>query len=149
MYISGTLPSLYLQNDDIRRLSYHVPDTNVYLELLINYDMPIERAALGRTILNGQQRLRAHIFSKGDSYLDPEDDPWDIDDKRTGKCVIGVASYEQQTSPEQRMKYSTAVAALSGCWDVLYLGRREFSARFMITEGSLSVGHGRVVVGMI
>ena len=47
------------------------------------------------------------------------------------------------------MKYGTAVAALSGCWDVLYLGRREFSARFMISEGGLSVGHGRAVVGMI
>lgn len=63
--------------------------------------------------------------------------------------MIGVASYERPSRPEQRMKYSTALAALAGCWDVLFLSKREFSVKFRITEGSLSVGHGMVSEGMI
>lgn len=119
------------------------------LDFLLNYNIPIERAALGRTILNGQQKLRNHISSKGDGFLDPDEDPWQIDDKRTGKCVVGVASYENPKSPEQRMKYSTALAALAGCWDVLFLGKREVSARFRILEGRESVGHGKIAEGMV
>ena len=52
--------------------------------MLIYYDIKIERAALGRTILNGMQRLQARLQDPGDSYLLPDEDPWQIDDKRTG-----------------------------------------------------------------
>lgn len=52
--------------------------------MLIYYDLKIERAALGRTILNGMQRLRTRIKDHGDSYLLDDEDPWQIDDKRTG-----------------------------------------------------------------
>ena len=47
------------------------------------------------------------------------------------------------------MKYSTAIAALQGVWDVMYLAKREASARFMVSEGGVNIGHGKVAIGGI
>ena len=74
--------------EDVRRFSYNIPDTPLYkhisIDMLIYYHIEIDRAALGRTILNGMQRLRNQIKDHGDSYLLDYEDPWQIDDKRTG-----------------------------------------------------------------
>lgn len=75
-------------SEDIHRYTYNIPDTPLYkylsIDFLLNYDLPIDRRALGRTIQNGMQRLRSQIDDHGDGYLLPDDDPWEIDDKRTG-----------------------------------------------------------------
>ena len=65
-----------------------VPRTSppLILTFLLNFDVRIERAALGRTLLNGLQLLRTLVAVKGDEYLEPDDDPWEIDDKLSGKC---------------------------------------------------------------
>ena len=54
------------------------------IDMLIYDGIKIDRIALGRTILNGMQRLRTQILTHGDSDLLDDDDPWQIDDKRTG-----------------------------------------------------------------
>ena len=86
---NSSLHRPYLLKEDIRRYTYAVPNTPLYtnidMQFLINYDLRIERPALGRTILNGLQRLQAHIAAHGDTYLLPDDDPWQVDDKRTGE----------------------------------------------------------------
>ena len=64
-----------------------------------------------------------------------------------GKCYLGVASFDEPKSPQQRMKYSTALAALQGLWDVSYLGKNEFSARFTLQERGMAIGHGKLTTG--
>ena len=64
-----------------------------------------------------------------------------------GKCFLGVASFTEPKSPQQRMKYSTALAALQGLWDVMYLGRREHGAIFTLQERGMGIGHGKVKTG--
>lgn len=64
-----------------------------------------------------------------------------------GKCFLGVASFTGPKSPQQRMKYSTALAALQGLWDVTYLGRREHSAIFTLQERGVGIGHGKLMTG--
>lgn len=51
------------------------------------------------------------------------------------------------------MTYSIALETLTGLWDVLFLGRREYATRVLIGkegavgEGLKSVGHGKVAEG--
>ena len=62
---------------------------------------------------------------------------------------MGVANYDQPKSPQQRMKYSSALAAFQGTWDVIFLEKREVSARFRVLERGIGIGHGKVTTGMV
>ena len=65
----------------------------------------------------------------------------------SGKCYIGVGSYDE---PRQaKMKYSWALAALQGVWDLTYLGKREFSARFTLQYEGIGIGHGKLTTGTL
>ena len=48
---------------------FHVPQTSILLNLVTFADSPLDRRAVGRTILNGQVQVRRHLAMHGDSYI--------------------------------------------------------------------------------
>ncbi|KAL9040009.1 MAG: hypothetical protein Q9180_002185, partial [Flavoplaca navasiana] len=138
-------PSLsLLQNTHYR---YHVPDSPISLLLIVHELHPIERPALFRTIFNAQQALRRQLSKEGDRWLDPDDDPYQVDDKRTGKCMIGMKSIHPGSKDGERLTYKGVLDVMQGLWDVLYLGRNGYNTIYQVKNGSLVVANGKIVVG--
>ena len=54
---------------------FHVPQTSITLKLVTFSDSPLDRRAVGRTILNGQVQVRRHLATHRDSYL------WSTDER--------------------------------------------------------------------
>ncbi|KAL8893236.1 MAG: hypothetical protein Q9192_005468, partial [Flavoplaca navasiana] len=138
-------PSLsLLQNTQYR---YHVPGSPITLLLIVHEQRPIERPALFRTIFNAQQALRRQLSKEGNRWLDPDDDPYQVDDKRTGKCMIGMKSIHPGSKGGERLTYLGVLDVMQGLWDVLYLGRNGYNTIYQVKNGSVVVGNGKIVVG--
>ncbi|KAL8991089.1 MAG: hypothetical protein Q9169_007951, partial [Polycauliona sp. 2 TL-2023] len=134
-------PSLSLLQDTHYR--YHVPDTTITLVLVLFRRSPIERSALFRTIFKGQQDLRRQLADtkEGNRWLDIDDDPYQLDDRRSGKCMIGMSSIHPGAHDGLRLTYKGVLDVMQGLWDVMYLGRHEYNAIYEIRNGSVVVGH--------
>ncbi|KAL8708911.1 MAG: hypothetical protein Q9220_006243 [cf. Caloplaca sp. 1 TL-2023] len=128
---------------------YGVPGTTISLIIVITMHTPIERAALGRTILRSQQELRRMLTKERDRWLDVADDPYQVDDKRTGKCIIGMKSVNVGGKDGERLTYQTVLDTFQGLFDVLYLGENEYTSIFQIKNGTVEVGHGKITVGNV
>ncbi|KAL8627792.1 hypothetical protein Q9189_006510 [Teloschistes chrysophthalmus] len=139
------LPSL----STIEAIDYPVPNTAILLRLALSPSNPIDRPALGRTILTAQRSLRRHILDNGDDYLDDSDDPYEVDDRRTGKCMIGMKSAKKHTTGDERLRYGRVLDTFQGLWEVLYLGRRCWVGIFQVEDGGEVVGTGKVLVGNV
>ncbi|KAI4281398.1 MAG: hypothetical protein L6R38_003732 [Xanthoria sp. 2 TBL-2021] len=140
-------PSLTLFQDP--HYSYHVPNTPISLILIRVHQHPIERAALFRTIFNTQQALRRQLSIEGNRWLDVDDDPYQVDDKRSGKCMIGMKSVHPGGNDRERLTYKDVLDVMQGLWDVLYLGRNGYNTIYQINNGTVLVGHGKIIVGNV
>ncbi|KAL8911778.1 MAG: hypothetical protein Q9171_003111 [Xanthocarpia ochracea] len=134
---------------DRQLYNYRVPNTQTSIELVLSTEHPIERLALGRTIFTAQQGLRLHLSKYGNSWLDPEDDPYEVDDRRNGKCMIGMKSVHIGGSDGKRLTYRGVLDVLEALWQVLYIGRRCYEAVYQVNNGTVQVGTGKVVVGNV
>ncbi|KAL8953849.1 MAG: hypothetical protein Q9222_000295 [Ikaeria aurantiellina] len=121
--------------------SYSVPGTTISMVIVLAMHTPIERAAMGRTIFRAQQELRRMLENEGNRWLDVADDPYQVDDRRTGKCMIGMKSVHVGGEDGDRLTYRTVLDTFQGLWDVLYLGRNEYTGIYQIKNGSVEVGH--------
>ncbi|KAL8850403.1 MAG: hypothetical protein Q9221_004635 [Calogaya cf. arnoldii] len=142
-YPTLSLPSL--QN----AYSYHIPNTPISLVLIQQPHRPIERPALFRTIFNAQQALRRQLSKEGNRWLDIDDDPYQVDDKRTGKCMIGMMSVRRGSDTGERLTYRDVLDVMQGLWDVLYLGRNGYNTVFQVKNGTVVVGNGKIIVGNV
>ncbi|KAI4107311.1 MAG: hypothetical protein LQ339_002709 [Xanthoria mediterranea] len=140
-------PSLSLVQDT--HYSYHVPNTPISLVLVLVRQSPIERPALFRTIFTSQQTLRHQLSQESNRWLDADDDPYQVDDKRSGKCMIGMKSVHVGGTDGQRLTYRDVLDVMQGLWDVLYLGRNGYNTVYQIKNGSVVVGHGKIIVGNV
>lgn len=70
----------------VERWSYYVPSTTLMLRIAGFPPKPIDRAALGRTILAAQGSIRTHIKVNGDGEL------WDKDDRTSFLFVASTGS---------------------------------------------------------
>ncbi|KAL8991678.1 MAG: hypothetical protein Q9169_007752, partial [Polycauliona sp. 2 TL-2023] len=142
-------PSLSLLQDTHYR--YHVPDTTITLVLVLFRRSPIERPALFRTIFKAQQDLRRQLANpeEGDRWLDMDDDPYQVDDRRSGKCMIGMSSIHPGADDGLRLTYKGVLDVMQGLWDVMYLGRHEYNAIYEIKNRTVVVGHGKIIVGNV
>ncbi|KAI4220162.1 MAG: hypothetical protein L6R36_007814 [Xanthoria steineri] len=129
--------------------SYHVPNTPITLILVIVHRSPIERPALFRTIFTSQQTLRRQLSQESNRWLDADDDPYQVDDKRSGKCMIGMKSVHVGGNDGERLTYRDVLDVMQGLWDVLYLGRNGYNTVYQIKNGSVVVGHGKIIVGNV
>ncbi|KAL9586627.1 MAG: hypothetical protein Q9212_000762 [Teloschistes hypoglaucus] len=146
----GDIPKFHLPSlSTLEHIDYSVPNTPIYLRLVLHPGSPIDRASLGRTILTAQRSLRKYILDNGDAYLDDSDDPYEVDDRRTGKCMIGMKSAKKYTMGDERLKYGRVLHALQGLWEVLYLGRKCYAGIFQIEDAGEVVGTGKVLVGNV
>ncbi|KAL8775951.1 MAG: hypothetical protein Q9213_008429 [Squamulea squamosa] len=93
------------------------------MKLILLRHQPIERAAMFRTIFYSQQALRRMLAAEGNRWLDVDDDPYQVDDKRSGKCTIGMRSIKVGGKNGERLTYLGVLDAMQGLWDVLYLGK--------------------------
>ncbi|KAL9028648.1 MAG: hypothetical protein Q9180_007133 [Flavoplaca navasiana] len=128
---------------------YHVPDSPIFLLLIVHELHPIERPALFRTIFNAQHALRRQLSTEGNRWLDPDDDPYQVDDKRTGKCMIGMKSIRPGSKDGERLTYQGVLDVMQGLWDVLYLGRNGYNTVYQVKNGSVVVANGKIVVGNV
>lgn len=82
-----TLPSNATDTlNDIKAWTYSIPHTTLMLRIAAYPPHGIDRAALGRTILAAQLRVRAHLKTHGDGEL------WEGDDRKS-------LSYSYHISP--------------------------------------------------
>ena len=86
---------------------------------------------------------------EGNRWLDVDDDPYQVDDRRTGKCMIGMKSIHVGATNGERLTYQGVLDVMQGLWDVLYLGRNDYSAIYQIKNGTLEVGNGKIEVGNV
>ncbi|KAI4094555.1 MAG: hypothetical protein L6R37_007220 [Teloschistes peruensis] len=133
----------------VENINYQVPNTAILLRFALHPGSPIDRAALGRTILTAQRSLRQYIQDNGDAYLDDADDPYEVDDRRTGKCMIGMKSTKKYMTGDERLRYGRVLDTFQGLFDVLYLARRCYVGIFQIEDGGEVVGTGKVLVGNV
>ncbi|KAL8793901.1 MAG: hypothetical protein Q9195_003520 [Heterodermia aff. obscurata] len=138
-----------------QRWDYYIPSTTLMLRIVGYPPHKIDRAALGRTILAAQGRIRTHITTDGDGDLWAEDDPFETTYHRTGLCFIGIAS--PSTTPAARsdvkLRYSTVNSVLQGLWYFMYRAGHEFEIIFKVEdkarqtrrEGEELVGLGKVI----
>lgn len=110
---------------------------------------PIHRSAMGRTILSTKQSLQQRLETSGNNWLDSKDDPYEVDDKRSGLCMIGMKSLPAGGDDRTRLTYQCVFDVLQALWDVLYFKRRSYEAAFEIHNGTNRVGTGKVVVGNV
>ena len=114
---------------------------------IIDTTRPIERAAMGRTILLEQQMLRKRLEKLGNAWLSIEDDPYHFYDKETGKCMIGMKSYHVGGDDGARLTYKGVFDALQALWYVLYIKNRTYEAIFQVENSTYLVANGKVTVG--
>ncbi|KAG7006852.1 hypothetical protein G7Y79_00012g031880 [Physcia stellaris] len=95
----------------------------------------IDRAALGRTILAAQLRVRTHLKTHGDGDLWEEDDPFETPLHLSGRCFIGIASPSiTPGASDLKLSYSTLGTILQGLWDFMYVGKRECEVVFKVED---------------
>ncbi|KAL9605980.1 MAG: hypothetical protein Q9179_000825 [Wetmoreana sp. 5 TL-2023] len=133
----------------MEKLDYHVPGSTIILRIILETNMAIERAALGRTILRAQQTLRQHLQQYGNSWLPSELDPYEVDDKRSGKCMIGMQSKKKTGTGEESLTYQGVYDVFQGLYDALYFRRKSYAAIYQIHNGTTTVGTGKLVGGNI
>ncbi|KAL8688621.1 MAG: hypothetical protein Q9218_005513 [Villophora microphyllina] len=131
------------------QLDYHVPGTTLVLHFVLSLRDPIDRLALGRTILTAQQPLHRLPTHRLNAYLAPEDDPYEVDDRRSGKCMIGMKSAKKGSEGDERLTYKRVLDTFQGVYGALYMGRRCYSGIFQVDDGVEIVGTGKVVVGNV
>ncbi|KAI4209537.1 MAG: hypothetical protein LQ351_007528 [Letrouitia transgressa] len=128
------------------RSSYRVPGTDIILEIIVDEVAPFEAAAMGRTLLRAQQDLRNHLHIRGDGWTQPVDEPFQRDDRGTGKCFIGMHSIEPvEPQGPAHFKYSTMLASLEGIWQFLFLGRRRYEAIWQTFDHRVKIGYGKIL----
>ncbi|KAL8727081.1 MAG: hypothetical protein Q9166_006268 [cf. Caloplaca sp. 2 TL-2023] len=130
-------------------LNYRVPGSTISVYMVIEPSHPIDRAAMGRTILTEQKKLRQRLDTQGDSWLAVQDDPYEIDDKRTGKCMIGMKSVHVGANDGRRLTYHGVLDVMQALLNVLYMKRREYEAVFQISNDTYLVGNGKIIVGNV
>ncbi|KAL8857719.1 MAG: hypothetical protein Q9178_005754 [Gyalolechia marmorata] len=128
---------------------YRVPNSQISIELVLSTEHPVDRQALGRTIFTAQQGLRLHLSRYGNSWLALDDDPYEVDDRRSGKCMIEMKSAHIGSTYGKRLTYRGVLDVLGALWEVLYMQRRSYEAIYQIINGTLQVGTGRVAVGKV
>ncbi|KAL8687380.1 MAG: hypothetical protein Q9224_005170 [Gallowayella concinna] len=108
---------------------------------------------MGRTILKEKQTLSARLEAHGNAWLAPPDDPYEIDDRRSGLCMIGMKSVHVGGAGDDgsvaRLTYRGVHDVLQALWDVMYFQRRSYEAKFAISNGSVLVGNGNMKVGNV
>ncbi|KAI4111209.1 MAG: hypothetical protein LQ339_000670 [Xanthoria mediterranea] len=102
---------------------------------------------MGRTILLEQQTLRKRLEKSGNAWLSIEDDPYEFDDRKTGKCLIGMKSYHVGGDDGARLTYKGVFDALQALWHVLYIKNRTYEAIFQVENSTYLVANGKVTVG--
>ncbi|KAL8806207.1 MAG: hypothetical protein Q9182_001482 [Xanthomendoza sp. 2 TL-2023] len=128
---------------------YLVPGSPIFVKIVIDDDYLINRPAMGRTILKEKQTLGKRLETQGNDWLAVNDDPYEIDDRRSGLCMIGMKSVNVGGKDRARLTYLGVNDVLQALWDVLYLDRRNFEAKFAIYNGTLLVGNGHMKVGNV
>ncbi|KAL8768296.1 MAG: hypothetical protein Q9209_005435 [Squamulea sp. 1 TL-2023] len=147
--ILSSYPACALDVSEKFSYEYRVPGSPISVFFVISTSHPIERAAMGRTILTGQTKLRQRLRDQGNDWLMVEDEPYEIDDKRTGKCMIGMRSIHVGGSDGARLTYRGVFDVLQALWDVLYFTRRSNEAVFKVNNGTIHVGNGKIMVGNV
>ena len=66
-------PSATIRPVTIDQHRFLIPHTSLILNIVIFEELPLERAALGRSILNAQMKVRSHLEAHRDSYIWPQD----------------------------------------------------------------------------
>ncbi|KAL8724011.1 MAG: hypothetical protein Q9181_007030 [Wetmoreana brouardii] len=133
----------------VEHIDYVVPGTTILIDILLDTYVPIERAALGRTILRAQLTLRQHLQQHGNSWLPRDSDPYEVDDKRSGKCMIGMQSAKKSRTGEDRLTYQCVYDVFQGLYDSLYFKRKSYTGIYQIQNGTKTVGTGKVMVGNV
>ncbi|KAI4271520.1 MAG: hypothetical protein L6R38_006852 [Xanthoria sp. 2 TBL-2021] len=129
--------------------NYHVPGSPITVHFIIDTTHPIERPAMGRTIFTEQKTLRKRLEDQGNAWLSVEDDPYEFDDSKTGKCMIGMKSIHVGGDDGARLTYKGVLDTLQALWDVLYFKHRTYEAAFQVENGTHLVANGKVAVGNV
>ncbi|KAL8901344.1 MAG: hypothetical protein Q9207_005258 [Kuettlingeria erythrocarpa] len=135
------------------RINYKIPDTVLTIALVYMPHRPLDRRALGSLLQRAQLSRRAYLAGHPDtanSYLDRDDDPFRVDYMRTGKCAIRIESVKPgEPGSTLRMTYQGVLDVLGALWEILYLERMEFESVFEVTNATVLVGWGTVLVGNV
>ena len=106
---------------------------------------PFSSAAMGNTILRVQQELRIYLSHHTDSFLKPEDDPFQRDDHGSGLCFIGMASKnKEEPQGPHRFKYSHLLANADALFVTLFRTNRRFEAIWQTKENRIILGYGKI-----
>ncbi|MCJ1457370.1 hypothetical protein MMC28_007738 [Mycoblastus sanguinarius] len=121
---------------------YPVRHTTTILSIRPVPGEQIDPYALNQTLLIALRFLDLHLLEYGDSWLLPDDDPYESHISPDINCRVFVA-----TSPATRyhMTYGIAVDVLSGLYDYMYVAERYESLFFSVRSGTL----GTIGTGMI
>lgn len=63
--------------------------------------------------------------------------------------MIGMKSVHVGGNDGERLTYRDVLDVMQGLWDVLYLGRNGYNTVYQIKNGSVVVGHGKIIVGNV
>ena len=133
-YFNITQPT----NEEIR---YDIRGTTTTIFVFTLRGRPLDRESLGRNILEGQQRIRAVLNSKGDRHLSGEDDPFLIEKPGFN---LQIDSTDEQGEGTM-LTYQMVMDALIGLFKVLYIDKRYQPCDFLISVQGLDVvGTGSV-----
>lgn len=139
-FVTNTTPANPLTND-----VYRVPGTHTFLRLAIS-DEPIDKADLGRTILQTRKQLRDFItaYRAYDMLLNRLEDPFESSEEWTG-CFFGVMSYPMDQ--DFHLTYGMIADSLQGMWNYMYRGDRLLGAVFEVNDDTWGVvGVGKISV---
>ena len=63
--------------------------------------------------------------------------------------MIGMKSVHVGGNDGEGLTYQDVLDVMQGLWDVLYLGRNGYNTVYQIKNGSVVVGHGKIIVGNV
>ena len=127
-----------------------MPESVIRLRILLNIREKIDRKAFGRTILLAQKYIRDHPH--GNDWLSPEDDPYEVDDRKTGRCMIGMQSKDRSGRSNDRMTYRGVYDVFQGLYDVMYFTQQPeltYVGLMEISNHTRVVGLGRMIIGNV
>ncbi|KAL2043116.1 hypothetical protein N7G274_004176 [Stereocaulon virgatum] len=135
------LPSLSSSNIDLQRAAcviYTVPGTSIKVRFFLGH--PLDKAAMGETILAAYNFIRFAISHHGDGDLPPQEDPF-LMDEHYGASIRAVSA------PGHKLTWGILKGAIVGLHDALFLAGKYVTASFEIWDGNVAlVGRGRLAM---
>ena len=135
--------SLPSTDEDVRVFTHEVLGTDVAIEFILYLHHPVERRALGETLLGGKAWLRRRLKDHGDDWLAADDDPYIS--AVAGRCYVRIDG-DKAPNGRSRLTYKTLLRVYEGYWNALYLARNEFEGSMRITVANQLAGYGVVRV---